>query len=470
MKINIIFQFLTFSTIFSEKIKRILNNNKSEIHLVIKGEGNQPLMSGTKHPEVWVNGIYRPKCNKSCDLSGYKSKVILKFEEKITSLISFFYDLENITEVDLSRFDASLVTSLKSMFERCFNLEIVTFGNANFTIVEDMSHTFTSCKKLIYIDLSNFDTSRVKEMKGIFGICNSLIYLNLKKFKFTDTVPFDFAFNWVPSNAKYCIEDTTAKDKLTDWDIIPDCSHKCFQENIKVDLIRKDCTENCKSSGYEYEYNNICYNECPNGTYSIFCDSIECNENVKECFILPEGYYLDSEEQNYKKCFEKCKSCFGPGNATNNNCSECQQGLIFLNETLFQTNCYQKCQYYYYFEEGSNYNCTEDDKCPEKYNKLILEKNKCIDECKKDEIYRYEYNNICYSKCPNGTINDENNYICYNKSIYSTIMDNDHMYSDINNIFFIVQEKLDNYIINNTNISNIMIQDEILEYIQEILI
>ena len=186
MKTYIIFLFLIFSTIFSEKIKRILNNNESEIHLVIKGEGNQPLMVEflTYEPsEVWVNGIHRPECSKSCILSGYKSKVILKFEEKINTLNYFFYDLTNITEVDLSRFDASLVTSLVKTFERCFNLEIVTFGNSNFTIVEEMSSTFFQCYKLIFIDLSNFETSKVETMIGMFSACKSLIYLNLKKFK-----------------------------------------------------------------------------------------------------------------------------------------------------------------------------------------------------------------------------------------------------------------------------------------------
>ena len=92
MKTNIIFLIIIFSIILTKKIKRILNNSESEIHRVIKGEGSQPLMVEflTYEPsEVWVNGIHRSECSKSCDLSGYKSKVILKFEEKITSLSYF---------------------------------------------------------------------------------------------------------------------------------------------------------------------------------------------------------------------------------------------------------------------------------------------------------------------------------------------------------------------------------------------
>ena len=34
-------------------------------------------------------------------------------------------------------------------------------------------------------------------------------------------------------------------------------------------------------------------------------------------------------------------------------------------------------------------------------NKYIAEKNKCITNCSKDDIYIFEYNYVCYSSCPN---------------------------------------------------------------------
>ena len=36
--------------------------------------------------------------------------------------------------------------------------------------------------------------------------------------------------------------------------------------------------------------------------------------------------------------------------------------------------------------------------CPEKYRKLIIDEGKCIDECSKDNIYIFEYNNMCYKE------------------------------------------------------------------------
>ena len=60
------------------------------------------------------------------------------------------------------------------------------------------------------------------------------------------------------------------------------------------------------------------------------------------------------------------------------------------------SNCYEKCDNYYYFDENNTFYCTETNKCTKKYNKLIIEKNKCISNCDLDTIYKYEYDNKCY--------------------------------------------------------------------------
>ena len=51
-------------------------------------------------------------------------------------------------------------------------------------------------------------------------------------------------------------------------------------------------------------------------------------------------------------------------------------------------NCYKICDYYY-FGEDSKYECTLSNECPLKYNKLISDKEKCIDDCKMDDKYIY---------------------------------------------------------------------------------
>ena len=38
--------------------------------------------------------------------------------------------------------------------------------------------------------------------------------------------------------------------------------------------------------------------------------------------------------------------------------------------------------------------------CFQDNNKKIIEKEICIDKCKNDDTYRYEYNNVCVQNCP----------------------------------------------------------------------
>ena len=42
--------------------------------------------------------------------------------------------------------------------------------------------------------------------------------------------------------------------------------------------------------------------------------------------------------------------------------------------------------------------------------KIIFDKKECIDDCKNEFYYKYEYLNNCFAECPNGTIN--NSFIC----------------------------------------------------------
>ena len=49
-----------------------------------------------------------------------------------------------------------------------------------------------------------------------------------------------------------------------------------------------------------------------------------------------------------------------------------------------------------YLKDYSN-NC--DNKCFQKAAKLIIDNIKCIDECDNDNIYKYEYKNICFKTC-----------------------------------------------------------------------
>ena len=222
----------------------------------------------------------------------------------------------------------------------------------------------------------------------------------------------------------------------------------CPSDRSKLIVDKNECVEACFGD-YKFEIFNKCYTSCPPNTYYNFdqtncievipegfylnstqtidkcpqkcheCNLESINNNLcincnnalnyfkKEDFILINGYYdcftdqqdnyyLDINNNLYKRCHKNCKSCNELGNIQNNKCTEC-----FSNSTLNGTNCYEICQYYYYFDDSGEYICTQDEHCPNIRNKLNIDTGECIKECFGEN--KYEFNNICYKECPINT-------------------------------------------------------------------
>ena len=156
--------------IVAKNIKHLKNCN-SKIHLVIRGNGMQQMLSNTFNDEpyqVIVNGVKYDSCKKKCHLNRSQNGITLIFERQITSCSFMFENLNQIIEIDLSEFDFSKVNSMKMMFSGCSNLEKIDFGNKDISSVENMDSLFNGCTKLTSIDLSNFDTSKITSMNQMF--------------------------------------------------------------------------------------------------------------------------------------------------------------------------------------------------------------------------------------------------------------------------------------------------------------
>ena len=134
---------------------------------------------------------------------------------------------------------------------------------------------------------------------------------------------------------------------------------------------------------------------CNENYYRIFNDSSNI-EPYFNCYFEPEGYYLDTNDSFYKKCYSTCKTCHDEGNDIDHKCDECQPSLSFK----FNNNCYKKCDYYFYFDEFNDYYCTKAKRCSNEYNKLIESKGRCVDDCKIDDKFKYEFQKICQEECP----------------------------------------------------------------------
>ena len=123
--------FLIKISLFNLVNKKYMNYCYSEIHLVIKGQGEQNLIQNYfsfKPSEVIVNGIKKDSCEKKCKLVGEQSHVTLRFENQFNSCYNMFGGLNNIIEIDLSDFDASQVTTMQYMLNKCSNIEKINFG------------------------------------------------------------------------------------------------------------------------------------------------------------------------------------------------------------------------------------------------------------------------------------------------------------------------------------------------------
>ena len=248
------------------------------------------------------------------------------------------------------------------------------------------------------------------------------------------------------------------------------CSETC-PEGYKIILNKKKCIDRCYNDDfYQNEYNNTCYSYCPEGTYELE------DKDDKICYDkVPIGYYPDYENKILKKCYDTCKKCNIGGEFKTHNCLECKDNYTSYNNPMNTINCNEKCNYYY-FDDSNNFNCVKT--CSGKYSKLIKELNKCVKQCKNEDIYRYEYNSICYNDCPNGTIKNEINYICtddkYSEQTNSQSTDincinkDDNKNEKLNELLNYVNNADTNNINNNNKESNKKKEDEVVGKFQEL--
>jgi len=349
-------------------------------------------------------------CKKltSIDLSYFDTHSVI-------NMTSIFGHCETLTSIDASSFNTSKVEMIYDLFAYCFSLVSVDISCFDTSKVTNMQGLFYVCTSLKYVDLQNFDISSVVNLRYLFTYCSSLVYLNLKNFKIInfENVTLYKTFSEISPNVKYCIEDSGTKNFLI-GNAISNCSDIYFQDNIQLNK----CTFN------KHEFINES-NLCHENSYQIWKNEIICVN------AIPENYYFDNNDNIYKECYYTCKKCNISGNEINNNCDECIDNYTFINESLaLSNNCFIKCEFYYYFNENNEYTCTISDICPTNYNKIIKQKNKCIDDCKNDNIFNYEYNNSCLKECPTNAKIFGDEKLCLEECYENQFEYNNNCYND----------------------------------------
>jgi len=111
-----------------------------------------------------------------------------KFDASLIIDMSFMFNwCQKLISLDLSNLNTSQVTNMNNMFTRCQALESLDLSMLNISKVKDMSNMFSRCMNLIYLNLSNFDTSKVSNMNSMFFMCSSLSSLDLSYFNTSET-------------------------------------------------------------------------------------------------------------------------------------------------------------------------------------------------------------------------------------------------------------------------------------------
>ena len=139
----------------------------------------------------------------------------------------------------------------------------------------------------------------------------------------------------------------------------------CYSNSQRKYILNKNkCIINCNNDkDYIYEYNNICYDSCPNRTHLIdnnICKN-DFNNYYKNCSdYIPLGYYLnDTIKKTIVKCNIECNNCT-IDSILNKKCISCNNSAGYypkFNDTLNNNsfiNCYNEKNNGYYLDNDEN--------------------------------------------------------------------------------------------------------------------
>ena len=342
------------------------------------------------------------KCESliSLDLSSFNT-------QNVNNTESMFNGCNSLQSLNLNNFDTKSITNMKSMFKGCDSLNSLEISNFDISIVEDMSEMFRSCESLISLNLQNFKNSLVKSMSSMFKGCESLIYLNLINFKTQNCESMSSMFFNCASLRSLDLSgfDTSSVEAMDD--MFSGCA-------LLVSLnLSKFNTKKVTSMAYMFD---SCVSLISLDLSSFDTSNLKSMSHMfSACGSLKSldlsNFKTDSVD-DMSFLFNGCKnlefiniSKFNDASSkVNNMFKNVPSNLVYCindedppSKILLQLNqlaCAVKiCSIYW-----------------KKYQqKIIVERNDCINDCSKDILFKYEYENRCYRSCPYGTFETNNN-------------------------------------------------------------
>ena len=334
--------------------------NKNEISLVINRTIKTNIINDryfSDISEVLVNGLSGNISNYAQFFKGQMNNITIKFKNYLNTCEQMFNWLDNIIYVDTSNLFSSNVKSMFKMFQGCRSLKSVNLDNFDTSSVTNMGYLFEYCGGFTTLNVGNFDTSSVKYMNNMFRDCYSLTTLNLSNFNTSSVIDMRDMFCG-------CNRIKSLDLNHFDTSSVTDMS-SMFVNGFELISLKIDNFDTSSVNTMKYMFYK-CY-VLISLNFTNFDTSLVQNTYQMFNYVNEELKYCIDEKKTY--------------------------AFMDLIEK-FEKNCSGIC---------TTYNS----------KKYIIEENKCIDNCIEDKKYKYEYNDICYEKCPNNTVLITNsNYLC----------------------------------------------------------
>ena len=297
------------------------------------------------------------------DLDQENNIIIMKFNNLLTNCNAMFGYLNNITRIDLSKFDSSKVTEMVGMFYECNSLTSINFKNFKTSSLNLMNAMFLGCNKLTSINLNSFDTSSVTQMINLFFGCSSLLSLDLKNFNTSLVNDMTSMFNSCGSLKVLNLENFDTSSVTIFHGFFKNC----------VSLL----SLNIKSFDTSTAGNmNSMFLGCRS---LISLDISHFNTSGIKTYIY--DMFINSNNETIY-CID-------------------EETTPIIIELLTKVN--------------PNYTNNCNDICFTRTDvKFIIEEKKCIQDCSYDSIYKLKYDNRCYKLCPNNTHISSEIHTCEN--------------------------------------------------------
>ena len=187
--------------------------NSYEIKLKVKGTGLKNILSASSPyiyqcpTNIYLNEILiqdYTDCHY-IDIKEEDSEIKLIWNNNnIESTKGMFYNCIDITEIDMTKFDTSLIIDMSYMFALCNSLKSLNVDNLNTEKVETFEYMFYNCKSLTSLNLESFRNPSSTSLYRMFYGCENLEYINIKNFEEKDNMNINEMFDNIPPNAAIC--------------------------------------------------------------------------------------------------------------------------------------------------------------------------------------------------------------------------------------------------------------------------